>query len=340
MAARVIPQEAPIEAPDAEADGWERGKIHEEGIYLDMPFREYLDDGSLGSTDHRLVGTNPADYWFNSHHNPNRPARKDTPATIRGTAVHTLVLYGSTAFSETYMRGAEHTDDMTPAEKGALTKAANKRAAELRKIALTADVYDNVAIASAMIAKNPKLAPAFTGGLNEVSVFWRERDPGSSVVVPKKCRLDTVKVRGLGDLKSITNPLDKPFAQACRDRIAGYRYDVQAALYMEGRRQMARLYREGQVFGDCDADLLKRICESKSFGWQWVFWQAEGAPITHSWNLSPGNPLLDVAQGFIDRADANYRAYVDQFGLDEMWLQVEEPTELYLEEMPAWFARG
>jgi hypothetical protein len=305
------------------------------GIYFGLNEEAYHADTSLGSTDLRKLAVNPSSYWFESNLNPNRPADKETPQKTRGTAVHVLVLYGEPEFDRRYMRGADNADDMSASEKSAATKAANKKAAEAGLIALPGQTYDNIAIASAMLSKNPKLATALVGGLNEVSVFWR--DPQNNL--PKKARFDCLKPRGIGDLKSIVNKYDKPFPRACVDSIVNYRLDVQACHYLRGRALIPQLVADGCVFGDHDASMLKAVCASKQWAWQWVWWQAEGAPITYSKVLSPANPLLEVSQATIDRADQNFIAYMDRFGPNEMWLLTEEPSELFLEDMPPWFAR-
>lgn len=310
-------------------------KPREPGIYFGLDESAYHADPSLGSSNEKDLAKNPSKYWFESWMNPSRPEDKSTPAQQRGTAVHVLVLYGETEFDRRYMRGAVHSSDMTAAEKGALTKAANARAAVSGKIALPSDVYDNIAIASAMLAKNPALARALTGGLNEVSVFWRDPVNG----LPKKMRIDCLKPRGMGDLKSIANKYDKAFERACIDSIVNYDYHVQAKHYMNGRALIPKLVADGRVHGAHDAALLKQVCAAKTWGWQWVWWQSEGAPITYSRIISPANPMMDLAQAVIDRADKNYVTYMERYGTT-MWLLEEEPTELYLEEMPPYFGRA
>jgi hypothetical protein len=300
-----------------------------------MPEEEYhRGDSSLGSSDEHKLSNNPSDYWFGSHMNPMRPPEKETPAMIRGTAVHALVFYGKAEFDRRYIR-ADHTEDMSPSEKAAITKAANAQAAKLGKVALPGPTYDNIAIASAMLAKNPKLANALVGGINEVSVFWR--DPVNKL--PKKARIDCLKPRGVGDLKSLANKYGKAFPRACLDTVRWDRKDIQAKHYLDARAQIPKLVADGCVHGDHDAAMLKTIAASKTWAWQWVWWQAEGAPITFSKILSPANPLLEVSADTIARADANYLAYMERFGPNEIWLLEEEPTELFIDELGPYFGR-
>jgi len=310
---------------------------HQPGIVFGMDAETYHADPSLGSSSIKKLSKNPADWWFDSWMNPRQPGDKETPAKIRGQAVHDLVLYGETMFDSKFMRGAEHHDDMTAAEKGVATKAANAAAAKVGLTALNAEVYDNIAIAGAMIAKNKFLSVALTGGMNEVSVFWRETVDG--IEIPLKARFDCLKIKGIGDLKSITNKFDKPFDRCCIDSIVNYRYDIQVKHYMDARALVAKFVADGKVFGDHDAAYLAKVSAAKQWAWQFVFWQAEGAPITDSLIISPGNPILEVAGQSVTKAKANYAAYMNELGTEQMWLLESAPRELFMEDLPIWYAR-
>lgn len=315
----VIPGEAPIE-PRAP------------GIYFGLAEEEYHRDPSLGSSSLKQLFHSPPSYWYGSQWNPRRKVKADTRGQVRGSAMHKLLYESVAAFDRIYVCGPRPDDSMSAAEKGALTKAANASAAKAGKTLLPADDFDQIVMAHAMITKNPRLADVFKGGAGEVSVFWR------AGYVPLKARLDYLKPRGIGDGKGVANQYEKNFPEACRDAIARYRYDMQAAHYLDGRAMIPRLVADGCVHGDHDAELLKRIAASEKWAWQWVFYQTEGAPITWSKILSPQNPMVEFARGHVRAAIENYSANLKQFGTD-MWLLIEEPTELYLEEMPGWYGR-
>ncbi len=290
------------------------------GIYFGMTNEAYHADPALGSTNLRKLANNPSDYWYGSPLNPNREIDKDTPARVRGRAMHVLTLEGEQPFDAEYICGARHSPDMSPSEKGAATKAANARAAASGKIALPSDDYDRIVIASAMITKNPKLKTVFQNGAPEVSVFWA-RDG-----VMFKARYDYMKPRGIGDLKSITNTRDKPFPDACHDDIANRRYDMQGAHYLESRAHLPKLHADGLVFGDHDASLLKKVAASPEFAFQWIFFAADKAPLTYSRILSPENAMVQIGQAENQIAVQNYLRYMADFGPDQMWLLIEEPT--------------
>ena len=306
------------------------------GIHFGLDEETYHRDSALGSSDIRNLRLSAPDFWWNSGMNPHRDEDEndDTPAKIRGRAMHKLVLEGEAGFDRLYMRIPRPGADLSPSEKGAITKAANATAKAKNLTALPAKDYDRIAIAAAMISKNPKLKTVFQNGASEVSVFWI-RDG-----VRCKARFDYLKAGGIGDLKSITNMKKIEFRRACREAIANWRYDIQAAHYLDGRAQMAKLFADGLVFGDHDDALLKKVVAAKQFAFQFVFFQADKAPVTWSTILSPQNPMIEVAGNDVTMALENFKAFMAEFGPDNIWLLLDEPRELEIEAMPAWWARN
>ena len=299
---------------------------HAPGIYFGMPEYEYHADPALGSTDVKRLAYSPADYWFSSPLNPHREPDDPTPAQIFGTAIHKLILEGEQAFEGRY----------APTKFNGATKAGKQERDDIRaagKIALKQDDFDRIKISGAVIRANPHLGEAFHGGLPEVSIFWE------SAGIRRKCRIDYLKRRASVDLKSIRNSRNVGFSEACRRAISEFRYDVQAAHYRDGRAAMAALYRAGAVYGDVDAAWLDGVVTSQDAAWVFVFYQAEGAPLSWGTVLSPANPIFDVARAVIDRAETNYRNCVEAFGEDTPWIEPEPLAELDISEMPAWYGR-
>jgi hypothetical protein len=303
------------------------------GVYFGLDEHVYRADPALGSTDVRKLARNPSTYWWESWMNPNRPADKRTPARVRGTAMHRLVLEGEKAFDSEYMRGPTMAEDMTLAEKGAATKAANKEAAASGLTCLPAEDYDRIVVAGSMITQNPALKNAFTGGMPEVSIFW-EKDG-----VRRKARFDYLKIRGIADLKGCANTRDLAFPQACRNDINNYAYHEQASWYADARTESAKAVANGCVAGDHDSAWLKRVADERQWGWQWVFHQMEGAPITWSAILSPENPIMEVGRAANERGVETYRRYMAERGPDLPWLLIEQPHELLIDDLPVWFGR-
>lgn len=305
------------------------------GIYFDLDAERYHRDAALGSTDIRKLRCSAADYWFTSSMNPHRKEEKDTPARLSGRAMHDLVLEGEAKFDALYMRRPDDEDGATSADKSAVTKAANAAAAKAGKASLHGDVYDRIAITDAMINRDPELSGAFKGGFREVSVVWDKVVEGGQIV-RCKCRFDKLKVDGIGDLKGITNTLGIDFIEACRMAFARYRYDIQAAHYLEGRAQMRKLWVDGAVFGEHDASLLKHILRTKAFAFAFVFFQKEDAPIAWGMSLTPGNEILSIASREIDLAIHRYCTFMEKYGPNEMWLMGVPMREADKNDFPAW----
>jgi hypothetical protein len=294
------------------------------GIYFDLPEDDYHADPALGSTDVKRLLASGADYWWLSSLNPNQPEHRSSPALEFGRALHKHVLEGRQAFASRYVR---RPDDLVRLDaKAKATLCPNG------ETALDGDDYDRIIVSAALIAQNPDLAAAFEGGMPEVSMFW-DHDG-----IHCKLRFDYLKVRGIGDLKSIRNYMGRPFREACMRAIVDYRYDVQAAHYLEGRGHLAGFVADGLVFGDHDPNWLKRVAAAEAFAFQWVFFQAENAPITWSCSLSPGNPVLDIAGRDRAKAFETYREFCDAFPAGDMWLLKEPVTELDINDMPRWFS--
>lgn len=318
-------------------------KGREPGIYFGLDEDVYHADPALGSSDMRNLRLSPPDFWWGSAAlNPDweLEGNDDTPARIRGRAMHKLVLEGEPGFERLFARGPKHDPEDTPAEKSAATKAAKKDLAPGRQLLPAAD-YDRIAIAGAMISKNPKLKGVFEGGMSEVTVVWDRRVEfgGGHRMVRCKARKDYLKPRGIGDLKSITNIKKIEFKRACIESVANYRYDMQAAHYMEARATIPKLVADGCVHGDHDPALLARIVAEKRFAFQFVFFQASKAPVTYSVILSPANPIIELAQNHLLEAAENYLSYMDTFGPDSIWLMLDQPGELTMDTMPGWYAR-
>lgn len=315
------------------------------GIHFGLDEALYHADPGLGSGDIRLLAKNPYSYWFYSAMNPMRPSPPEKEHFVYGRALHKLVFEGREAFDRQFMSG-ENQEGMTTAEKSASTRATNATAALAGKLALKWDDYARILLAGAMITKNPHLSSVFSGGHSEVSFFWMRAG------VRLKARFDYLKctkrqfgmVAANGDLKSVANEKQNDFATECYNAIARYRYDAQAAHYLDGLMTLPRAVKAGAVFihdgRQIDQEWIDRfLSPGLLFGWQWLFLQKTGAPITHSMTLSPNNQILDTGRDVVRRGIENYKRCMETFGTEEMWISLEEPREATIESMPGWFGR-
>ena len=146
---------------EAETSSDDAATLHEPGVYFGLTDDVYHADPALGSTDIKTLAFSPCDYWFKSPLNPERTDAEPTPAQAFGSAVHKLVLEGRQAFESRYA-ATEHNGS---------TKAGKAERAvidEAGKTAIRREEFDRILAAGAMIASNPVLSDAFSGGMPEV----------------------------------------------------------------------------------------------------------------------------------------------------------------------------
>lgn len=333
-----------------------------DGIYIGMAGEAYHADPALGSTGIRDLLTGGPTYWWNSSMNP---ARKDkrTRALDFGTAVHAMVLEGEREFLRLFAPTPSGEDLLCsaadlkkwllhrgeariPRSKAEMADLAlivdptvriedveMKRITDAGRTVLNDDDLARVQVAATMIQKNPELATAFQGGIPEVSVFWTHEG------VRMKCRFDYLKPRAIADLKSLGNTMGDPFPTACKKAIARSKMEVQAAHYMNGRAALTALHEAGRVFGDVDTRLLARIAQSAEWAWAWVFIQSVEAPLTWATSLQRTNPIAEIGHHQVLKALDTYKAFMAQFGRNEMWLLADPVTELDQSEMPGWWGQ-
>lgn len=299
-----------------------------DGIHFGLTEDAYHADPALGSTGLKDLIDNAPDYWWSSWMNPAREPEKETPAKIFGRAVHKCVLEGRDAFVAAYAP-CEHPGNIKAGKE-------EREAIEVAgKLPLKRDEYNRIMAASAFIKANSFLRAAFEGGQPEVSVFWTVDG------IRFKARFDYLKMRAIADLKSIRNPLNKSFIQACRDRIAGLDYVVSAAHYMDARRRMAAFVKADKVYGAPDSEKFRswliQAAGITEFAFVFVFWQAEGAPISHGFQISPGNPLIDSARATIAKAVHNYKTFMAEFGTNTAWVPSVPLEELDETSLPIWW---
>lgn len=298
-----------------------------DGLYFGLEAERYHADPALGSSDLKRLAGEPADYWFGSVLNPNRPADESTPSQIIGRAVHTLVLEGQQSFTANFVR--------RPDDLARLDAKARARLAPNGEGVIAGADFDRIQEAAAAVLANPHLVASFTGGMPEVSVFWTATVDGEPV--RRKARFDYLKPRAIVDLKSTRPTRPTSFKANCLRAVAEYDYPVQAAAYLQGRAQLARLVAEGRVHGDHDPAWLARVAAAPAYAFVFVFWSTGDTPLTWGFALSPGNDVLTIAEKTVDAALWNYVAARRAHGLDRPWVDHAPLEELDLDNLPRWW---
>jgi len=302
----------------------------EPGIYFGLDELKYHNDPALGSTDMKKLASSPCDFWYCSKFNPDWEPEEPTEAQKVGAAMHKCVLEGPAVFDKLYAPAWEPGNVVAgKAERLAIERAG--------KQFLKGDAWKRIKIASTMIRANPEIGHAFNGAAGtEVSIFWIDANG-----MRKKARIDCLKFAASVDLKSEGNQMGDPFETACVKSISRYRYDIQAAHYMEGRAHLKAFFKVGKVHGHVpDLMQLREAANVSRHAFIFIFIQKTEAPLTWGTMLSPGNPMLDVATQALRKADENWTDYVNRFGLETPWVRAEPLRELAIESMPAWYARA
>lgn len=335
-----------------------------DGIYINLSNERYHADPALGSSNIKDILKGANHYWHKSWMNPKRKKKNKTPALIVGNAMHALLLEGRKVFDQRYIRGPyDSTYEGSSSDKSALTKAAKKDLLEGQEL-IEADIFDFLLGVKQIIDADPELEGILDGGLCEVSIFWTRPDG-----VRCKARLDMLKLRGIGDLKSIANERERELGEACYWEIKTRRYDIPVAQYGEGRRQMARLLDHGKVFictehcsehdepptlktfvpdpdDEKDAKLLDYLVRcaaaDNNFAFQMIFVPkpaatGDTAPDCYSYKFSPGNPAVLSAETDIETAIDYYKLCLERFGTAQRWVPGREVVEFSIDDRPVDF---
>jgi len=302
-------------------------KIHEPGVYFVMPADEYHTDPALGSSDIRALIKSPRKYWLRSPLNPHRVRYEDgdTKATMVGSALHDRLLLGEDIFNKHYLRRPDDRPGASSGDKSTLTKTA-KAALKPGQELLHADDWTLVEDTARIITRHPDLREVFRDAHYEVSIFWVREDG-----IRCKARLDILKPRGIGDLKTLANEQDLRLETACKHHIRRYAYHIQAEHYLEARRQIPALIDDGR----CSlkhVSFLEECASQQQFAFQLIF-VSKALPEVWACVLSPGNPMLTYARDQIETAMTNYLAVSKVAGPGE-WLETWRLGELTFDDMP------
>lgn len=344
------------------------------GVYFGMSEEEYHRDESLSQSALKWLRVSPADFWANSHMNPDKEEvseESDTVFKMIGAAFHKRIVEGPECFNALY--AAQFTEADCP--KGTLVTVKDIQA-RLRELELkvsgdkaevtmrlleadpTAKIFDvlkqdyegdypedaiwlqrktltRIEIAAAMIEKHPKLKDAFRGGMPEVSIFWVDPQTG----VPCKCRLDYIKPRAIVDLKSFGNPNRLPIDRAIMRAIATQRYHIQAAWYDEGAQWLARFIKQGAVTDLCGVDgaTINALATHPRKEFMFVFQSSGAAPVARGKVIPKEGALYESAQNEIYYYRRMYAECLEKFGTDR-WIDDTDIESIADEDVPPWVA--
>jgi len=224
----------------------------EPGVYPDLSMESYHNDPAIGSSGIKQLAISPEDYWIDSPLNPDREAF-DTAAFKVGRAYHSMVLEPEKPFPFEIKKGV-HTSKV----EGMIGEGD----------------YNMLERMYARLLRSPRAWNALHGGINEVSVFWRDQDTGLML----KCRPDSFAPKWVADLKTTTDVSNRFLPWEFKRRM----YHVSGAHYSNGMQALKQMIREGYQMPDAfDAEFIAQFmaCEKQMFAFVFQEKRApQGAP--------------------------------------------------------------
>lgn len=276
--------------------------VIEPGIYFDLPEQAYHAAEALSCSGIKHLLVSKLNYWH-MNLDPEREPEDDKGARRFGKAVHALALeperfqraFALKLSPEDHPGALVTTDDMKAfLETNGLPKSAKKKSDLADRIVasgLDALIWDHelakhalrhegktflgqeeskkIERAAAVMAADPYVKTALSGGMPEVSIFVR--DPETGVIL--KARMDYMRPRSTVDVKTFSNSRGKPVEKAIFEAIYYEGYHLQCVFYNQvrelARQQLA--VGELQTFGDVSEHWLKEFSETEDHGFVLVF---------------------------------------------------------------------
>jgi hypothetical protein len=212
------------------------------------------------------------------------------------------------------------------------------------KLFVSREVYEQIEIAARMVEADPEIRHAFKDGYPEVVLIWHCARTG----VPMKARVDYLKLKAAVDLKSIGNQRERSIEQAIRWEIAGYHYNVQPSVYVEGIEAVRKLIHPnggGGVIQIHDEHMTKeqslgclkfahKWAEQTDCEWLWVFQQKGDAPVTRGVFYPLAGTTRMLTDDIVLQQKRRFRQFSETFGTDP-WLDVRPIYDLADEDLPA-----
>lgn len=344
---------------------------HPDGLYFGLPEDDYHADPALGSSDIKALLMAPEAYWGQSYMNPLYE-RKDTVATVRGSAYHKFILEGEAAYEASFVVEPEQAmyDDalVTVADLDRVLKARGLKTdgvkadkiTRLREAGYGGPIWDEIVqrfreenaeavhIPAAMdleirymarfITSNPHLGDAFKGGFPEVSVLWT-----LSCGTRCKARVDYLKAHIAVDLKTYSNRYGARADVEVEKNAANNRHDLQAAWYSQGLLKAQEFAaRDNIILGDGeripDSDWLKDFTSPVPIDLYYVYQQTNGVPMARARRWNPKMETFKTALQECEVALHIYRSCMEEFGTDLPWIRAEAPCD-YSDEPFSWIRR-
>lgn len=338
------------------------------GVYFNMPHDTYLDIPALSNSGIKDLLIAAPNFWAQSWLNPFKK-RKDKKHFRDGHAYHHRILFGKEYFYQAYAAEFEAPDDAISGNKPmqealkaiGVSGTSGKTAAELAammaqhlpqkkcahnleqeylktvtgKTLLPADVMREIELSAKAIECNHHMNHWLMGGYPEVTVIWQNKYGFMC-----KARFDYMKIGYISDLKTIANERGRRFDKAVDYAIAGNKYFIQSAWYLEAAEAARELITYKQIHGANDVGVsdnwLTDFAKTPISQFRFIFQQKDMALVTLGRTHSTSNKsLMEQGAARIDSALRSFMAYYNAFGKD-VWFSTDKPQEIDTESLPAF----
>lgn len=342
------------------------------GIYFDMPNEVYQASPALSASGIKKLAASPMLYyakcpWLNPDYTP--PEAKDYFDI--GEGYHARILEGPEAFRQRFAIGLDKKDypnaldtmkDIRAAWPHGITpKGTSKRECFNNLLAYdaTVELWEDILaehaqanegktmidaktcrlieIGAAMIEKDPELSQLISGGYPEVSLFWTCPRTG----IPKKARVDKLKVRMMVDLKSVANTKEQRMENVVRLDIANRRYALAPSHYFQGAaevRKLVRAHGDAVIHGDDEqaAWAKKWAAHTVPDEWAWVYIQKGDAPVARGLFYPRAGSTKMLFDDMCSMMSKRFRQFAEHHGAGEPWIDSSPIYDLADEDLPDW----
>lgn len=347
-----------------------------DGIYPNLPAAIYHADPALSASGIKDLLVSPLTYWVRSALNKDKEPDEDTPAQAFGEASHKRIVEGAAAFHAAYAvwpSVTDHPGALATVDdiKGrlrdlALPLSGNKpdlierlRAADPESVfwedittafeadnqhkkRASKDMFEDIERRAKLIEADPAVRGAFTGGMPEVSIFWRAGDG-----TRRKIRMDYLRPGFVVDLKTFSNPFNKPVDTAIAHTTANYRHGIQARWYCEGYaagHDLVRRFGKDSFKGEASVadDWVAAFKSKPAARFFFVFVESGKVPNVRVRELGPKNQdgteslTWNAAGSLINQSLIDYHNYMATFGPDKPWAPPSASRLFNDEEFPMW----
>lgn len=316
-----------------------------DGVYVNLKAEDYFSQDRLGSTDLGVLHNRPADWYYQSRHNPHRGARTVSPEMAFGSALHVLLLEGDAAYQKwVVVRPSTYEDAKTGEVKkwNGNAKVCQEWDAENDRpgvTIITEDADRRVRHMAELIRNHPELGPPMSKGMGEVSILWTNEDG-----IKLRARFDKLLPAFVVDLKTFGGDAKgRSTTDQCLALVAQRSMDVQRFLYFQARAAMSELIAAGAVHGatPAESEWLRKVAAVEAWSWCWIFYRRQDdsagyAPIVKPILRSHLDTSFESGRQKVAVALANYRTFVARFGFDVPWAVIEPAEEPADHSFPPW----